>query len=126
MSIAGSGRNLEWPTDALISLFMSALVDSGRYNTSAIGPVRAIRLSVLRFEFLHGLGRKRTVAHLRAIKAVANMIVASDWYKSVHRGLVANIIRKDSTSESACLIEEVVANFMVCPQRGATLLACLE
>ena len=72
------------------------------------------------------MGRKRTVAHLRAMRAVANFVVASDWYKTVHCGLVANIIRKDSTSESACLIGVVVANFMVCPQRGVKLRACLK
>jgi hypothetical protein len=63
------------------------------------------------------MGRKRTVAHHTCLQAVANFIVASDRCKTVRRAFVANIICKNSMPESVRLIGEVVANFIVRPQR---------
>ena len=53
----------------------------------------------------------------RAVQAVADFIVASERCKTVRQAVVANIICKNSMSESTRLIGELVANFIVGPQK---------
>ena len=52
----------------------------------------------------------------RAVQAVADFIVATERCKTVRQAVVANINCKNSMSESARLIGQLVANFIVGPQ----------
>lgn len=71
-------------------------------------------------EYASQLGPLRVVSGLsrtqRAVQAVADFIVATERCKTVRQAVVANINCKNSMSESARLIGQLVANFIVGPQ----------